>query len=803
MAGNEKIILVDDEPEILEMLDGLLKSEGYAVRCAQNGDEAIRGFKQESADVVVTDLRMPGMDGLEVLRTIKAIDSSVEVIVLTGHASIDTAISALKSDGAFDFLTKPLNQLDDFLITIEKAIAHRNLILENALLLEELSQQQINLEAYNKELRQTKRALEVSRYRYQDLYDQAPVGYLTINANGKIQKANQTVANLFRIPKAKMREKSIAEFIFQEDKEEFNLYHSNFMDSIPYASEIRMIRSNGTVFHAHLENLAILKKDGSVDQVRITIYDINSQKLIELALKESEQRYRSFVENFKGIAFRMEADGAPVFYHGAVEETTGYSESDLMRNRPGWETLIHPDELELVQSRRRILSASGDRNITHEYRIHHRNREWRWVREHIQSLYDSQAHSYILHGVIFDITGHKHLQAQYVESRKLDAIATMAAGIAHQFNNSLSGLMGNLELMEMDEAFACTSKKYSERMMDMIQGMTQLTSQLLAYARGGKYLPSRLSAHKMVRQSINLIEHRLSEKYNLNIQLSAGIDQIVADSTQMQMVILAVLENAIEAMGEGGIISIQSRTVEMRTETVKGGYAHAPGRYICLSIHDNGSGMPKATAEKIFDPFFTTKFIGRGLGLSAAYGIVVNHNGWMEVDTKITMGTEMRIFLPLTADPMVAADKEPDLLPLSKGNATILVVEDEEMVMKAIHELLERLEYRVIEANTGHKALDLVQTHTGQIDVILLDVRLPDMDAVDLYEKMLAIRPDLKVIVCSGYNQDGPVEQLLASGASAFLQKPFSISRLSSELRFAIENNAQKRKAAEKGLRVF
>lgn len=803
MAGNAKIMLVDDEPEILEMLEGVLKNEGYTVRCAQNGDEAIRRFKRESTDVVVTDLRMPGKDGLEVLRSIKEIDSSVEVVVLTGHASIDTAISALRSDGAFDFLTKPLDQLDDFLITIEKAIAHRNLILENALLIEELSQQQINLEAYNKELRQTKRALEISRHRYQDLYNQAPVGYLTINANGHIQEANQTAACLFRIPKAEMSEKSITDFILQEDQEAFQLYHSNFMDSIPYASEIRMVRSNGTAFHAHLENLAILKKDGTVDQVRITISDIDTQKQIQQALRDSEQRYRSFVENFKGIAFRLEADSSPVFYHGAVEETTGYSESDLMRNRPGWETLIHPDELESVQSRRRILYTSGDRNFTHEYRIHHRNRQWRWIREHIQSLFDPQAQGYILHGVVFDITDQKYLQAQYVESRKLDAIATMAAGIAHQFNNSLAGLLGNLELMAMDEAFNCNNKIYSDRMMGMIEGMSQLTNQLLAYARGGKYLPSKLSAHDMVRQSINLIEHRLSERFNLNIQLSAEMDQIVADSTQMQMVILAVMENAIEAMEDGGIISIYSRSVEMQTETIKGGYAHAPGQYICLSIQDNGCGMPKSTAEKIFDPFFTTKFIGRGLGLSAAYGIIVNHNGWMEVETKITIGTEVRIYLPLAEGPMDIANEEPGQLPLSKGNATILVVEDEEMVMKAIHELLERLEYRVIEASTGHKALDTLKTYVGQIDVVLLDVRLPDVEAMDLYEQMLEIRPDLKVIVCSGYNQDGPVEQLLASGAKAFLQKPFSVSRLSTELKSAIENNTEKKEAAKKALKVF
>lgn len=667
MAQKAKIILVDDEPEILEMLEGLLKSEGYDVWCTQSGTEAIELFKQKNADVVVTDIRMPGMDGLEVLRRVKAMDSRVEVVVLTGHASVEIAISAFKNDGAFDFLTKPLERLEDFLICIEKAVAKRNLILKNALLLEELSQQQIHLENYNK------------------------------------------------------------------------------------------------------------------------------------ALKASEQRYRSFVENFKGIAFHLEADGSPVFYHGAVEETTGYTESQLVHNRPRWETLIHPDELELVQSRRRMLCASVDRNITHEYRIRHRNRQWRWIREHIQSLYDSDRRAQILHGVVFDITDYKNLQAQYTESRKLDAIATMAGGIAHQFNNFLAGLMGNLELLEMDVDRNSSAANYIEPMMKMIKGMTQLTSQLLAYARGGKYLPSKLSAHDLVRQSISLIEHRLSGKFELKLDLCADEDHIIADSTQMQMVILAVMENALEAMGEGGVITILSTTVEIKKEMVKGGCTQAPGRYICLSIKDNGCGMTKDTAKKIFDPFFTTKFIGRGLGLSAAYGIIFNHNGWMEVDTKLDMGTQIQIYLPLT-ESRISHLRSPEPEQISRGNAAVLVVEDEKAVMQAIHKLLKRLGYRVLEALTGQAALEVLETHKSRIDVVLLDVKLPDADAEDLYDKMLKINPHLKVIVCSGYNKDGPVEKLLASGATAFLQKPFSVSQLSAELKSAIKNNktAENDKAAEK-----
>ncbi len=797
MTEREKILLVDDESDILELLSGFLKGEGFAVQCAQSGAEAIEKFNQEIPDVMVTDIRMPGMDGLELLRRVKDMDKRVEVIVLTGHASIQIAISALKNDGAFDFLTKPMDHLEDLQITIEKAITHRNLIQENALLLEELSQQKVHLEAYNKELRQTKRELEISRFRYQDLYDQAPVGYLTIDGDLEITEANQTVAKLFEVPKADMLGKSILDFIVPQDRERYRLTHADALDSYPYASEIRMVGSKGRPFYSHLESLAILKSDGTLDQIRITIFDIDSQKQTELALKESEQRYRSFVENFKGIAFRLERDGSPVFYHGAVEETTGYSESELVRNRPDWESLIHPEDLDLVQSRRGLVAAHSDRSITHEYRIHHRNREWRWVREHIQSLSIPEGHHHIQHGVIFDITDHKHLQAQYVESRKLDAIATMAAGIAHQFNNSLAGLLGNVELMEMDIKPTGTAAKYIDPMMGMIQGMTQLTSQLLAYARGGKYLPSKISAHDLVHQSAQLIEHRLADNIELKINLSADVDHIIADSTQMQMVILAVIENGIEAMENGGLITIQSSIFELKSETLNGGYARPPGRYICLSIKDNGCGMPRKTADKIFDPFFTTKFIGRGLGLSAAYGIVLNHSGWMEVKTQVQQGTEMLIYLP-AAEGQSAAAQDVELPTLAKGDATILVVEDEEMVMQAISELLARLDYRVLQALTGHKALEVLRSHSGQIDVVLLDVKLPDVEALDLYEQMLAIRPDLKVIICSGYNQEGPVEKLLSSGATAFLQKPFSVSKLSSELKSAIDQDTEFNKEKEK-----
>ncbi len=362
--------------------------------------------------------------------------------------------------------------------------------------------------------------------------------------------------------------------------------------------------------------------------------------------------------------------------------------------------------------------------------------------------------------------------------------------------------MGNLELLTMDMDQDPKIIQHTDPMMDMVHNMAQLTKQLLAYARGGKYMPATVSAHELVHQSVNLMAHRLSEKYELELNLSAERDQIVADSTQMQMVLMAVIENAVEAMTDGGRIIVESGVEEIKNETVKNGCSHPPGTYLQLSVSDGGCGMNKDVADKIFDPFFTTKFIGRGLGLSAAYGVIVNHNGWMEVDTRVDQGTQMQIWLPLAATKLPPSEMI-ETGEIIKGDATVLVIEDEEMVAKAVRQLLDRLEYRVLEARTGHEALEILRTFSGQIDIALLDVRLPDLEAIDLYGKIISIRPDLKVIVCSGYDKDGPVEKLLASGASAFLQKPFTVARLSAEIKAALEANGRDRNGRKSHLRVI
>jgi PAS domain S-box-containing protein len=774
-----RIIIVDDESEILMLLKKFLESEDFEVHCTQDGYDALALIDKMTVDIVITDIRMPGMDGMELLRRIKRKDELIEVIVLTGFASLEAAVSSMKSDGAFDFLTKPIENFDDLLISIEKALSHRHLRTENVKLLEELHRNQHRLETQNETLRRAQQRLDYLRRRYEDLYEHAPVGYVTVDAEGRIQEVNHTAATLLGRVKETIQGVAFSDFIAPEGLHEYRNCRAALTQTPHHRCELPILRADETVLHASIDVMAILGPDSQPEQMRVALSDRTEQKKMEDALKQSEQRYRSFVENVKGIAFQLHLDGRPIFYHGAVSELTGYDEIRLLDGSNGWEALIDPDDTVRVAAERKRLADCGDRSLTQEYRIRHADGQWRWVREHIQNICDDNGRPTALQGLVFDITEHKALQAQSFQSRKVEAIATLAGGVAHQFNNALTGLVGNMELLGLHLDSDPKSKDYLQKMEKLSDRMKTLTQQLLAYARGGKYNPCNVKLGQLVDGSLELVRHRLKSNVKLELHLDATQDLVHVDTAQLQMVLLALLDNAVEALEKGGRIRIRTTQVEFSDADSDEFPNRQTGPFVCLTVEDNGCGMGKETEAKIFDPFFSTKFVGRGLGLSAAYGIVANHSGWISASSTNNVGTELKVYLPLVAETVSPpAEKNPPK-PTPVSHATLMVVEDEPMVMDAVGKLLEQMEYRVITAADGREALKLLRAHRETIDLVLLDVRLPDLEADVVFGGIRAIRPGMPVVLCSGFHSNGPVEELLEAGANGFLKKPFSAAQLS------------------------
>ena len=385
--------------------------------------------------------------------------------------------------------------------------------------------------------------------------------------------------------------------------------------------------------------------------------------------------------------------------------------------------------------------------------------------------------------VASDITEQKELENKVRQIRKMEAIGKIAGGIAHQFNNALHIITSRIDLLEMDFPGDENISKSTKEIKNSTFRMAQLTAQLLAYARGGKYHAKTVSLSDFVRETLSLARRVVDSSIHVDLDLPLDILNVKIDLIQLQMVLSAVLINASEAMEGKWRIRIACRN-EIITEEMDGNSPKlTPGNYACLIISDDGKGMNEETNKRVFEPFFTTKTEGRGLGLAAAYGIVKNHDGWISVDSELGKGTVVKIYLPAIASPVKEDAKSKPKAELTKGQGTILVIEDEELVMKVTREILERLGYHVLEAKTGQEAIDVVKTFDGDIDLAMLDILLPGMSGDILYPLLMEARPNLKVIVFSGYSIDGPAQKILNAGAEDFMQKPFTIVELSEKLK--------------------
>lgn len=360
------------------------------------------------------------------------------------------------------------------------------------------------------------------------------------------------------------------------------------------------------------------------------------------------------------------------------------------------------------------------------------------------------------------------------EARKTEAVATLAGGIAHQFNNALAVISGNIELLQHDYKHDSQIGVYSSPIADAASRMAQLTNQLLAYAQGGKYKerPNDLSA--ITETTLSLIKHTIASEITVSESLEPDLPKVKIDVTQIQMVISAIVANAAEAIQGDGLITVTCYKVMINNDNCTQHDGIPPGGYVVLSVTDNGAGMDEKTIKRVFEPFFTTKFQGRGLGMAAVFGIIRNHGGYIKVNSQAGLGTEVRIYLP--ALPSIADPPKEKPGPDIQGRGTVFVIEDDPGVVEINQAWLKRMGYEVLVATTAAQAVQIMCRTNTSIDVVLLDLVLPDMSGAALFPLIREHRPLAKVIVCSGYGLAGPTQELLDAGADGFIQKPYGLN---------------------------
>ena len=367
----------------------------------------------------------------------------------------------------------------------------------------------------------------------------------------------------------------------------------------------------------------------------------------------------------------------------------------------------------------------------------------------------------------------------------MESIGTLAGGIAHNFNNLLMGIQGNASMALLDIDSSNPRQRNLKNIESLVENGAKLTAQLIGYAREGSYEVKPISLNQLVKETSDTFGMTKKE-ITIHKELSENLNGINVDQGQIEQILLNLYVNAGDAMPGGGDLFLKTINV---TDTDITGKHHKvqPGNYVLLTVRDTGVGMDKETRGRIFEPFFTTKGLasGTGLGMASAYGTIKGHDGYIDVDSEKGEGTTFSIYLPATEK--VIEEKKVLFDGLVKGKGTVLLVDDEEMVLEAGEELLNHLGYEVLLAQNGQEALELYRKDQNKIDLVLLDMVMPVMGGGEAFDRMKEINTNVKVLLSSGYSLEGEAKEILKRGCDAFIQKPFKLEQLSQKLRGVLD----------------
>jgi two-component system cell cycle sensor histidine kinase/response regulator CckA len=385
-----------------------------------------------------------------------------------------------------------------------------------------------------------------------------------------------------------------------------------------------------------------------------------------------------------------------------------------------------------------------------------------------------------------DATREVQLEKQLRQAQKMEAIGTLAGGIAHDFNNLLLGIQGNISLSLL--GLGSESPLYSnlKKIEQYVQNGVELTRQLLGFARGGKYEVRLTDINRLLKDQ-NLLFSRANKAVVFKDDFDANLWNVEADQDQIEQVFLNIYMNAMQAMPEGGTLTVQTENLIIDQERLTP-YRVKAGDYIKITVADTGIGMDKKTQGRIFDPFFTTREMGRGkgLGLASVYGIIKNHEGFINVDSQKDRGARFEIYLP--ASRKTAPAQQVPVAAISHGHETVLLVDDEEMIVDVGERMLEKLGYKTLTAMNGAEAIEIYKRRRKEIKLVILDMVMPKISGGETFDRLKKINPAIKVILCSGYSINGQATEIMKRGCTAFIQKPFNLRTLSQNIKAVLGN---------------
>jgi PAS domain S-box-containing protein len=529
--------------------------------------------------------------------------------------------------------------------------------------------------------------------------------------------------------------------------------------------------------HLRQSDMSLLM--GIATQIAISMNNaISYQKVLE-----SEERFRSLSENAPDIIYTLDANCAFTYINPAWERILGHRPDDVM-GRYFIEFVRKEDSGEYIQ----LFEQVRDGKVILKDRVGtilHKDGSEKIFNISGAPNLDLKGNVTGIVGILKDVSEQKRLESQLLQAQKMEAVGTLAGGIAHDFNNLLMGMQGYASLMfvNMDGSHPLYDK--IRGIEEQVRSGAELTKQLLGFARGGKY-EIRLTDLNDVISKTSSMFGRTKKEITIHGNLKDNIWAVEVDRGQMEQVLLNIYVNAGQAMPGGGDLYLETDNVFLDKEFARP-YGVKPGRYVRVTVTDTGVGMDEQTRKRIFEPFFTTKEMGRGtgLGLASVYGIVKGHNGIIDVYSEKGCGATFTIYLPASEKELVPGEQV--AIDIVKGEGAVLLVDDEDVIIDVGSEMLEVLGYKVSVARSGREAIEIYKEKQGEIDMVILDMIMPEMDGGETFKVLKSIDPRVKVILSSGYSADARSTQMMEEGCCGFIQKPYSMNALSQKVKEVLD----------------
>jgi PAS domain S-box-containing protein len=629
-------------------------------------------------------------------------------------------------------------------------------------------------------------ALHESQRRFRDLFENSPDAIFVEDLNANVLDVNLAASLLHGIPREELIGQNAIEHLVppnrrEQARKDFEKLVGGKISRIDSESFIAGGRITPVELRAN-----IVEYNGK-PALLLHVRDVTERHAAQTALQSSETLFRSVWENSADGMRLTDEHGVIVAVNNAFCRLVGLRQDDL-EARPFTVVFAKSEKLEemIGQHRRNFLAQETEEKLEHQYTLHN-GREV--ILEVHNSFIELHGQPQLLLSLFRDITAQRRLEEQFRQAQKMEAIGQLAGGVAHDFNNILTVIQGHASLLassklpEMEE-------KSAQQIVQAAGRAAGLTRQLLTFSRRQLIQPKRLDMNKIVGNLTNMLGRLLGEDVALQLNYCQQTPIVEADAGMMEQILLNLAVNARDAMPKGGQLAIRITVTDFDEKTASSKPDARVGTYVCISVTDTGTGIAPENQPRIFEPFFTTKEVGKGtgLGLATVYGIVKQHQGWIELDSHIGRGTTFRIFIPRATPGQNGSEKATTSITVKGGNETILLVEDERPVRELVARVLEHYGYKVFQANNGAEALEIWHGNQNEIKLVLTDLVMPNnMNGRELAEKMWSELPNLKVIFTSGYSADIVGKDFKLQPEINFLQKPYQPQTLALTVRRCLD----------------